>query len=81
MRRDTSALGYTRASEASVSIYILALALSRVLLVRVYSWQNKCDLTFLAGVVHSEHNDGVVYIILCSYITLFVIYEQANLTY
>ncbi len=36
-RRDTSTRGYTRASEASVSIYILALALSWVLSVRLYS--------------------------------------------
>ncbi len=35
-RRDMSTHGYTRTFEASVSIYILALALSRVLSVRVY---------------------------------------------
>ncbi len=32
--------GYTKASEASVSIYILVLALSQVLLARVYSRHN-----------------------------------------
>ncbi len=37
--QDTSAWGYTRASEASVSIYILALALSQVLWARVYNQQ------------------------------------------
>ncbi len=36
-RQNTSARGYTRASEASVSIYILAIALSRVLSARMYS--------------------------------------------
>ncbi len=36
-RRGTSAWGYTRASEANVSIYIIVLMLFRVLSVRVYS--------------------------------------------
>ncbi len=40
---DTNSRGYTRAFEASVSIYILALALPRVLSARVYSWHQILD--------------------------------------